>query len=257
MRRQLVERFRLPQVEAETLVPAMLVYRELLAVDVRGHGGRARRVAARRRCWSIWRPPPGARASPTSSAQVLASAAALGEKYRYDATHAQHVGALATRLFDELPRRSTVSARAIACCCEVAALLHDIGILRQPARPSQAHPVLLAASQIFGLSRRRHGDRREHRPLPPARRCRRRSHLPYMRARSRAIACVVNKLAAILRRGQRARRRAPAEGAATASRAAASDVGASSSKAPGDLTMERLAATARADMFADVFGRRW
>ena len=45
------------------------------------------------------------------SKQVLASAAALGENYRYDAPHARHVAHLAARLFDELRTEHGLGAR--------------------------------------------------------------------------------------------------------------------------------------------------
>ena len=111
---ELVERFRLPQVDAETLVPAMLVYRELLLstsaakvvvpdvslrdgmlVDLAGAGQDQSHADFER--------------------QVLASAQTMGEKYRYDGEHAQTVRRLAGQIFDQLKTEHR-SVRAIDCC---------------------------------------------------------------------------------------------------------------------------------------------
>ena len=110
----LVEKYRLAQADAETLVPALLAYRELLAET------RAERVmvpdASLRAglLLDIARSEEG-RGIEDFGKQVLASAPALGEKYRYDAAHAKNVAHLATRLFDELKRRARPRARATGC----------------------------------------------------------------------------------------------------------------------------------------------
>ena len=247
---QLVDRFRLPEVEAETLVPSLLVYRALLSateasrlfvsdaslrtgvlLDVAEGGGRL--------------------SAEDFDRGVLASAEAVGHKHRFDRAHGRHVAMLAIRVFDEFRDDHGLSARE-RLLLQVAALLHDIGIyvsLRAHHRHSQ---YLLAASQIFGLSNEEtaiiSNIARYHRRGMPQQ-----SHLPYV-ALDRDDRLIVNKLAAILRlanaldaehlqkvRDLRLLRHDRAwileiEGA-------------------GDLTMEQLAATARADMFVETFGR--
>ena len=79
-------------------------------------GDGARRLAAARACSSTWPPSTTARAIEDLRKQVLASAAALGEKYRYDAAHARKVAELAVRLFDELTAPSTGWTSATGCC---------------------------------------------------------------------------------------------------------------------------------------------
>src|SRR5258706_17169 len=97
----LVERYRLPMVEAETLLPALLAYRELLletqaeAVLVPDASLRAGMLL------DMARSEQGLGLEDLSRV-VLLSAAALGEKYRYDAKHAKNVAHLSARLFDEL-----------------------------------------------------------------------------------------------------------------------------------------------------------
>jgi exopolyphosphatase / guanosine-5'-triphosphate,3'-diphosphate pyrophosphatase len=246
---QLVDRFRLPAVEAETLVPALLVYRTLLSetaarrlvvsdgslrtgvlLDLAAPGGRLRALDFER--------------------QVLASAEAVGHRYRFDRAHGRHVAMLAMRLFDECVEDHGLSTRE-RLLLQVAALLHDIGTyvsLRAHHKHSQ---YLLASLQIFGLSDDEtaivSNIARYHRRGMPQR-----SHLPYA-ALDRHDRLIVNKLAAILRlanaldaehlqkvQGIRLLRTDPTwilevEGV-------------------GDLTMEQLAATARADMFSETFG---
>lgn len=247
---QLLERERLPAADVETLVPAMLVYRALLLET------RAPRVIvpdASLRMGLLLdlsgetnRPDAG-----TVARQVIASAEALGRRYRYDAAHGRAVMTLAARLFDELQEEHGLGPRE-RLLLEVAALLHDIGIYVSLRAHHKHAQYLLAASQIFGLSNDEmavvSNVARYHRRALPQR-----SHLPYI-ALDRQDRMVVNKLAAILRvanaldaehlqkvRDVRLERTAEAwvleiEGT-------------------GDLTMERLAAEARADMFREVFGR--
>ena len=146
----IVERFRLPAVEAETLAPALLVYRALLSETA------ARQVvvsAASLRAGVLldFTDPGGRSSAEDFERQVLASAEALGQRYRFDREHGQHVANLATRLFDELGDEHGLGDRE-RLLLQVAALLHDVGMyvsLRAHHKHSQ---YILAASQIFGLS---------------------------------------------------------------------------------------------------------
>lgn len=248
---RLVERFRLPAVEAETLVPALLIYRALLLETA------AKRLvvsdASMRAGVLLDLAAPGGRLGGEDfDRQVLASAEALGQRYRFDHDHGHHVALLAGRLFDELTEEHRLGHRE-RLLLQVAALLHDIGIyvsLRAHHKHSQ---YLLAASQIFGLSDEETAivsniARYHRRALPQD------SHLPYV-ALDRQDRLIVNKLASILRLSnaldaehlQKVRdlhmlREGPTwvlelEGS-------------------GDLTMERLAASARLDMFVVTFGRQ-
>jgi exopolyphosphatase/guanosine-5'-triphosphate,3'-diphosphate pyrophosphatase len=247
----LVDRYRLPLSEAETLVPALLAYRELLAEtsaesivvpDASLRAGLLLDLARGEERGAI----------EDLGRQVLASAEALGEKYRYDAAHGRRVAFLATRLFDELGAEHGLSARD-RLLLEVAALLHDIGIfvsLRQHHKHSQ---YLLSVSEIFGLSSDdmavvSNVARYHRRALPQ------KSHLPYM-SLDRDTRVAVNKLAAILR----------AANALDADHLQkVKDVHVVSEEgtwvleveASGDLTMERLAVLSRSDYLTEVFGQR-
>jgi exopolyphosphatase/guanosine-5'-triphosphate,3'-diphosphate pyrophosphatase len=183
--------------------------------------------------------------------QVLASADALGLKYRYDRAHGRHVALLSTQLFDALAAEHALGGRE-RLLLQVAALLHDVGVyisLRSHHKHSQ---YLLSASQIFGLSDTETAvvaniARYHRRALPQ------RSHLAYV-ALDAADRLIVNKLGAILRVANaldaehlqkvRALRLVPHGEAWVLEMDGA-----------GDLSMERLAATARADMFEETYGR--
>jgi exopolyphosphatase/guanosine-5'-triphosphate,3'-diphosphate pyrophosphatase len=184
--------------------------------------------------------------------QVLASASALGEKYRYDAPHARNVAHLATRLFDQMRAEHGLSDRH-RLLLEVAGLLHDVGIYVNLKGHHKHTEYILSVSDIFGLS----GDdmaivanvARYHRRATPQK-----SHLPYM-ALDRETRVEVNKLAAILRLAnaldadhlQKVKdvRLSFEEGTWVVE-----------AEGAGDLTMERLATLSRSDLLTDVFGRR-
>jgi len=248
---QLVEQFHLPLAEAETLVPALFAYRELLqetaapeviVPDVSLRAGLLLDVAQVESPEGI----------ADFSRQVLSSAAALAEKYRWDAAHSKKVAHLATRLFDDLKTEHGLGDRE-RLLLEVAALLHDIGNYVNLRGHHKHTWYLLSVSDIFGLS----GDdmamvanvARYHRRALPQK-----SHLPYM-ALDREARVVVNKLSAILRL---------ANALDADHLQKVKDVRVLSEEGEwvlevegaGDLTMERLASLARGDFLTEVFGRK-
>jgi exopolyphosphatase / guanosine-5'-triphosphate,3'-diphosphate pyrophosphatase len=244
------ERFRLPAVEAETLVPALLVYRSLISQTA------ARRIvvsdASLRAGVLIDMAEPGGRLGAVDfEKQVLASADALGVKYRYDRAHGRHVAALSMRLFDALTTEHGLSGRE-RLLLQVAALLHDIGAYVNLRGHHKHSLYLLAASQIFGLSDNETAmvaniARYHRRGLPQ------KSHLAYV-ALDGPDRLIVNKLASILRvtnaldaehlqRVRDVKLIRHGEGWIL------------ELEGTGDVTMERMVATARADMFLETFGR--
>jgi len=247
----LVERYHLPMNEAETLVPSLMAYRELFAETT------AERIVVPEASLraGLLLDLAGAsegRGFEDLRGQVLAGAAAVGEKYRYDVTHARNVAALAVRLFDELRGEHGLQARD-RLLLEVAALLHDVGIYIGLRAHHKHSLYILTHAEIFGLSREdmavvANVARYHRRGLPT------KNHADFM-ALERDRRVDVLKMAAILRlanaldadhlqkiRDLRLLRETEpwvleAEGA-------------------GELTMERLAALSRSDLFNDVFGRR-
>jgi exopolyphosphatase / guanosine-5'-triphosphate,3'-diphosphate pyrophosphatase len=246
-----IERFRLPAVEAETLAPALLIYRALLS-ETAAAEVIVSDASLRAGLLLDVRQPAGRVTAEDFQQQVFASADALGQRYRLDRAHGQHVAHLAASLFDELREEHGLGDRE-RLLLQVAGLLHDVGIyvsLRAHHKHSQ---YILAESQIFGLSAEEtavvSNIARYHRRGTPQR-----SHVPYV-ALDRRDRLVVNKLAAILRI-------ANALDAEHVQKVRALRVSRREStwvielQGSGDLTMERLAATARADMFAETFGRQ-
>jgi len=246
---QLVDVFRLHAGEAETLVPALLVYRALLAETA------AHRVVvseASLRTGVLLDFAAGGRLSAADfEAQVLASAEAVGQKYRFDAPHGRHVSYLAALLFDALAAEHGLADRE-RLLLQVAALLHDVGVYVSLRGHHKHSHYILAASQIFGLSDEEiavvaNVARYHRRGLPQ------RSHLPYV-ALDRQDRLVVDKLAGILRIANAldAEHLQKVRDVRLASRGGTWIIEYDSS---GDATMEQMAAAARADMLAGTFGR--
>jgi exopolyphosphatase/guanosine-5'-triphosphate,3'-diphosphate pyrophosphatase len=248
---QIVEQYHLPQAEAETLVPALLAYRELLletgaqqvvVPDVSLRAGLLLDVAQVEAGQGL----------EDFSRQVLSSAVALAEKYRWDAAHSKKVAQLANRIFDELKAEHGLGDRE-RLLLEVASLLHDIGNYVNLRGHHKHTWYLLSVSDIFGLSQDdmalvANVARYHRRALPQ------KSHLPYM-ALDREARVVVNKLSAILRL---------ANALDADHLQKVKDVRVLSEEGDwvlevdgaGDLTMERLASLARGDFLVEVFGRK-
>ncbi len=244
-----VNRFRLPAVEAETLVPALLVYHALLGATA------ARRVIVsdatlRAGVLLDFIEPEGQPADEDFERQVLASAEAVGQRFRFDRAHGVQVAMLATRLFNELREEHGLSDRE-RLLLQTASLLHDVGIyvsLRGHHKHSQ---YLLAASQIFGLSAEEtaivSNIARYHRGGMPQE-----SHQPFI-ALDRNDRLLVTKLAAILRVANAL----DAEHLGKVRDLRLERTGKAwilELDATGEVTMEQMAATARTDMFVEVFG---
>jgi exopolyphosphatase/guanosine-5'-triphosphate,3'-diphosphate pyrophosphatase len=247
----LVDRYGLSPVDAETLVPALLVYRALLnettaatvsVPDVSLRAGLLTDLVGT-----------DLEADLTDfGTQVLASAEALGEKYRYDASHARSVAQLAVRLFDQFQAEHGLSRRD-RLLLEVTALLHDIGLFVGLRAHHKHAQYLISASEIFGLTSDdkdviANVARYHRRGLPQ------RSHLPYI-ALDRQDRVRVNKLAAILRVANAldAEHAQKIRGLTVRREETAWIIELDGS---GDLSIERMAGESRADLFLDVFGKR-
>jgi exopolyphosphatase/guanosine-5'-triphosphate,3'-diphosphate pyrophosphatase len=248
---ELAEEYHLPLNEAETLVPALMAYRELFTETL------AERIVvpeASLRAGLLLELAGAAdgRGLEDLRTQVLASAAALGEKYRYDAAHARNVAGLALQLFDELRTEHGLPARD-RLLLEVAALLHDVGIF-VGLRAHHKHSLyILTNAEIFGLSQ---DDMavvanvaRYHRRGTPGK-----NHLDFM-ALDRDRRVDVLKMSAIMRLAN-ALDADHLQKVTSLRLLRESEPWVLEAVGAGDLTMERLAALSRADLFTDVFGRR-
>jgi exopolyphosphatase / guanosine-5'-triphosphate,3'-diphosphate pyrophosphatase len=245
----IADRFQLAPVDAETLAPALLVGRSLLAATA-AESLTVPDVSLRAGLLVDLSRPGDEPEFADFSRQVLASAAALGEKYRYDAPHARQVARLAARLFDELHGEHGLASRD-RLLLEVAALLHDIGIFVSLRAHHKHSQYLLTAAEIFGLASEDQvlvGNvaRYHRRGLPQ------KTHLPYMEL-DREDRVRVNKLAAILRVANALDAEHMQKITDLAVRRE-DDHWVLEVDGAGDLTMERLAVTSRADLLAQVFG---
>ena len=224
----LAARFQLSPVQAETLVPAMLVYR---AIVVQTQAARIVVPDVSLRDGLLLDLAGAGTANPADFApHVLASAMSLGARYKYDAAHAAAVARLATRLFDLLAPEHALGTRD-RLLLEVAALLHDIGLFVSLRGHHKHCMYLLAGVRDLRPVARRHAGRRDiaryHRrgvpqKIAPA------VHAPRSR-RARAGQQAGGHAAA----GQRARRRAPAEGHRSLAAGAGRRAGCSSSTGAG------------------------
>ena len=247
----IADRFRLSAAEAESLVPALLVYRALLAETG------ARRVvvsdASLRAGVLLDMAEPGGRLGAVDfERQVLASADALGVKYRYDRAHGRHVALLSVRLFDALADEHGLSGRE-RLLLQVAALLHDIGVFVSLRAHHKHSQYLLASSQIFGLTDNETAmvsniARYHRRGLPQ------KSHLPYV-ALDAPDRLIVNKLAAILRVAN-ALDSEHLQKVKDVRLVRRGELWILELEGTGDVTMERMVAVARADMFVETYGRQ-
>ena len=246
----LVDRFRLSADQLETLLPALLIYRRLVS-ETATRSVIVSRASLRAGVLIDVAEPKSRLSAEDFAHQVLASADTLGHRYRFDREHGHHVAMLAVRLFDQLRDEHGLGERD-RLLLQVAALLHDVGMyvsLRAHHKHSQ---YILSSSQIFGLSDDETAIvsnivRYHRRGLPQD------SHLPFI-ALDRTDRLIVNKLAAILRLvnaldAEHAQKVRDARLVRTATTWALELDG------EGDLTMEQIAATARSDMFAQVYGR--
>jgi len=248
---ELTKRYGLSFAGAETLGPALLVYRALMQAT------RAKRMivsAVSMRdglLLDLARTVTGGQDDALYKG-VVHSGMAVAEKYKVDLGHARNVASLALNLFDELQDEHGMSARH-RLLLHVAALVHEVGAYVSTRAHHKHSYYLITNSEIFGLTR----DEmlivahvaRYHRRNPP-----RPTHVDYMNL-PREKRVLVSKLAALLRvgdaldcdRAQQVRRiRCAREGEELV--ISVPDV--------TDLTLERRALADKGDLFEDIYGMR-
>ncbi len=191
----LSKHYGLPYAEAETVVPALLVYQHLLHAT----GTKqmiVSRVTMRDGLLLELAQQVTGQEDKALAEGVLHSALAIAEKYRVNLPHAKNVAELSVRLFDELQQDHGLGPR-YRLLLRVAGLLHEVGsFVSSQAHHKHTH-YLIEHSEIFGLNRAEielvAHIARYHRRSPP-----KPSHVEYM-ALPRESRIAVNKLAAILR----------------------------------------------------------
>lgn len=248
---ELSRRYALEFADAETLVPALLVYQALLhetgasemivsevsmrdglLLDLVRSGGDGQDEAMRE--------------------SIIHSAESVAEKYRYDAAHARHVGDLAGAIFDEMQDEHHLSQRD-RMLLRVAAVLHDVGAYVNSRAHHKHSYYLIVNSEVFGLQRRElqivANVARYHRRSSP-----KQSHVDYI-SLAREHRMVVTKLAAILRVAD-ALDRGHAQQIRDVSFEKTDDEFIIYVRDVPDLALERRALAVKADLFEEIYGRR-
>jgi len=248
---ELVKIFALPFADAETLVPALLTFqlllhqthaKEILVSDTSMRDGllldQARLITGE---------------EDTAYAEsVLQSARSIGEKYHYDAPHAEHVGDLAVRLFDAL-REEHGLGRRHRLLLRVAAVLHDIGAFVSNRAHHKHTYYLVNNSEVFGLRREdqaivSHVARYHRRGVPKP------THVEYM-SLPRDRRMEISKLAALLRVAD-ALDHSHSQQIREIELERLSDELVISVRGVSDLALERRAMAVKSDLFEDLYGLR-
>jgi len=247
----LAERFQLPPGETETLAPALLVYRTLVA-ETAARSVTVSDATLRAGVLLDLLEPGSSLDTARFDAQVLASAESVGERYRFDRIHGRHVAFLAGRLFDQLRDEHGLGDRE-RLLLQVAALLHDIGVYVSIRAHHKHSQYLLSASQIFGLSDEEvaviSNIARYHRRAMPQL-----TH-PAFIALDRQDRLIVSKLAAVLRLAN-ALDAEHLQKVRDVHLVRHENAWLLELDATGDVTMELMAASSRSDMLSDTFGRQ-
>lgn len=83
---------------------------------------------------------------------ILASARALGERFRLERPHAEQVRRLSRVLFDAIAKAHSLGARD-RLLLELAAYLHDLGVIVNPEDHHKHSEYLIAHSSLLGITR--------------------------------------------------------------------------------------------------------
>jgi exopolyphosphatase/guanosine-5'-triphosphate,3'-diphosphate pyrophosphatase len=248
---ELARTYGLAFADAETLVPALLVYQALL------HSTRASRMVVSQvsmRDGLLLDLPRyiSGREEPALEESIVLSAKTIGTKYKYEEEHAEQVARLALELFDELQQEHGLGPRH-RLLLRVAALLHEVGVFVSNRAHHKHSYYLVSNAELLGLSRDEiatvaHVARYHRRSVPKT------SHTDYM-ALPRQQRMEVSKLAAILRVADCLDRGHMCQVAKMDMERRAGDLVIRVAGSP-DLTLERLALGEKSDLFEDIFGMR-
>ncbi len=241
----------LPIADAETLTPALLIYRallrrtkidEMIVSRVSMRDGLLLDLARKVRGEEDMEIVEG----------VLHSTMTLAEKYHIDLEHARDVAGISLRLFDEFQPDHRLGARE-RLLLHVAAILHEAGgYVAAPAHHKHSY-YLIRYSEVFGLTPREmnmvaHIARYHRRSVPKP------SHLEYM-SLPREQRVIVSKLAAILRAAD-AIARGQVRNAQLLRFERQNDELIIVVPGVKNLILERKAIAGKGDMFEDIYGMR-
>jgi exopolyphosphatase/guanosine-5'-triphosphate,3'-diphosphate pyrophosphatase len=182
--------------------------------------------------------------------QIVASARALGKRFRYDEPHARSVSTLSVAIFDALAKEHGLGHHE-RLLLETAAILHDIGTYIRSSGHHRHGEYIVSNSEIFGLNRSdinivSNVVRYHRRNLPSP------AHLNYI-SLPREDRIAVMKLSAILRVADALDRNHTGR-VADASFEKSGDKFIIRSARNLDFSLERLSLADKGDLFEDVFG---
>ncbi len=248
---ELVQKYSMPYLDAETLVPALLTYLQLLK-ETQAQEVTISSASIRAGILQDLAPAEQGKQLKRLSIQISSAARSLGRKYRYDENHAERVRELSLRLFDELKteQRMTDTHRLYL---EVAALLHDIGLFISARSHHKHSQYLITSSELFGL--RKHeleliaNIARYHRRALPQR-----THVSYV-SLDRDERMIVSKLAAILRVAN-ALDKDHSQKVTELKMTREGDQIVLTGQNISDLAMGRLELANRSDFFTEIFGKK-
>ena len=241
----------LPIADAETLTPALLIYRALLD-RTKAEEMIVSRVSMRDGLLLDLARNVTDEEDQEIVEGVLHSARTLAEKYRVDPQHARDVAALSLRLFDEFQADHGLDTRD-RLLLHVAGLLHEVGGYVAAGAHHKHSYYLIHYSEIFGLTPREvqlvaHIARYHRRSVPKP------SHLDYM-SLPREQRVRVSKLAAILRACD-AISRGQIRNAQSLRFERQEDELIIVVPGVNNLVLERKAIASKGDMFEDIYGMR-
>ena len=247
----LVQKYSISYLDAETLVPALLTYLQLLK-ETEASRIVVSDASIRAGILQDLAPAEQGNRLKKLTAQIVSAARNLGRKYHFDENHAERVRELSVRLFEEMKteQRMTDTHRLYL---EVSALLHDIGQFVSSRSHHKHSYYLISSSELFGLRKREMelvaNIARYHRRAMPQR-----SHPPFV-ALDRDERMLVSKLAAILRVAN-ALDKDHMQKAIDLKISREGDQIVLMAQNMSDITMGRLALASRSDFFTEVFGKK-
>jgi exopolyphosphatase/guanosine-5'-triphosphate,3'-diphosphate pyrophosphatase len=246
---KLARTFRMPYTEAETLIPALMVY-EKLSEAASAKEIAVSEVTMRDGLLLDMAKAISGKSDESVVLQVTNSAEAMAAKYHVDMVHARHVRFIAECIYDELEKEKFLMTGHILLL-QAAAILHEVGMFINSRAYHKHSYYIISHSEVFGLDPdelemvahigRYH---RRSRPKTP--------HTEYMRL-PREQRMIINKLAAILR---------VADALDVNRTQDISDFICSieddqmtiSVSGSSDLTLERRAVNMKADLFEEIYG---
>ncbi len=182
--------------------------------------------------------------------EVVQAATEIGNRYKTDRRHADHVAAFARQLFRELQHLHGLDTK-YEMLLRVAAILHEVGMFISPREHHKHSLYILLNTEIFGLSS---SDRmlvallaRYHRRYNPD------ANHPHFSDLSREQRMIIFKLAALLRLADALDRTHAQRIRAIQLRLEAGRLNIATSGA-ADTTVEQLAIDSKCDLFREIYG---